>query len=73
VDRGLTGGSKTTWDELVWRGEPLSKGPRSAPESEWITLPVEFSVPSDAPSTDSANPDDKIVWQLRALATLPGS
>ena len=43
MDRGLTGGSKTTWDELVWRGEPLSKGPRSAPESEWITLPVEFS------------------------------
>jgi len=72
INRGLTGGSKRTWDELVWRGANLGEGPGSASGSEWATLPVEFSVPPDAPTTSSANPDDRIVWQLRASAKLRG-
>jgi len=72
ISRGLTGGSKRTWDELLWRGEQLCEGVGSDAGSEWSTLPVEFSVPPDAPTTSSANPDDRIVWQLRASAKLRG-
>ncbi len=70
--RGLTGGSKTTWDALVWRGEKLGLSPGPTPESEWSTIPVEFSIPPDAPTTSSVNPDDRILWLLRASAKLQG-
>jgi len=72
ADRGVTGASKITWDELVWRGEQLCEGVESNAASESTTLPVEFSLPPDAPTTSSTNRDDRILWQLRASAKFPG-
>jgi len=70
--RGLTGASTLTWDELIWRDEKLGAGSESAAQSDESTLRVEFSIPPDAPTTNSANPDDRILWLLRASATLRG-
>jgi len=70
--RGLTEGSKTTWDELVWRDEKLGHSSATAAESEWSTIPVEFSIPPDVPTTNSDHPDDRILWLLRAFARLRG-
>ena len=69
--RGLTGGSKITWDELVWREEKVG-GTGTAATSDCTTIPVEFSLPPDAPTTSSVNPSDEILWSLRASAKLRG-
>jgi hypothetical protein len=70
--RGLTEGSKTTWDELVWCDKKLGHSSGTDAESEWSTIPVEFSIPPDVPTTDSGNPDGRILWVLRAFARLRG-
>ena len=71
--RGMTGASKITWDELVWRAEKLDDGMGPAAQSESTSIPVEFSIPSDAPITSSANPDDQILWSLKAQAKTRGA
>jgi hypothetical protein len=35
-------------------------------------IPVEFTIPSDAPQTDHDNPDDQIQWSLKVNADVPG-
>jgi hypothetical protein len=35
-------------------------------------IPVEFTIPSDAPQTDHNNPGDQIQWLLKAKADVPG-
>ena len=70
--RGVTGRAKTTSDDLVWRQEKLVPIPDSTRDAGLVNLPVEFSLPRDAPTTDSANPDDRILWSLRASAKVWG-
>ena len=47
--------------------------PAATADPDWITIPAQFAIPADAPSTDSANPDDRILWSLAASAKLPGA
>jgi hypothetical protein len=35
-------------------------------------IPVEFTIPPDAPQTDHDNPDDQIQWSLKVNADVPG-
>lgn len=66
------GGAKDTWDDLIWFQEQSDSVPGASPAHEWIELPVEFAIPADAPTTDSANPDDRILWSLEASAKVRG-
>ena len=69
--RGVTGRSKMSWDQLVWRDEKFSE--LSADQGLHDgTIRVAFAIPADAPTTNSANPDDRILWVLRVSAKLPG-
>ena len=67
------GGSKTTWDELVWRQEQSVPVSGRGADAKWATIETEFAIPGDAPTTDSANPDDRILWTLEVSAKLWGT
>jgi hypothetical protein len=66
------GGAKDTWDELVWCGQQSISSLGASADSKWTTMPAEIAVPADAPTTDSANPDDQILWSLGVSAKLWG-
>jgi len=69
--RRIIGGSTVTSDDLVWRDERFSE--LSADQgSQAGTIRVAFAIPADAPTTNSANPADRILWVLRVSAKLPG-
>ena len=66
------GGAKVAFDDLVWRQEQSVSIAGVTPGKKWTELPVEFAIPADAPTTDSADPDDRILWSLEALAKVRG-
>lgn len=66
------GGAKITMDDLVWRQQQSVSATGATPGEKWIELPVEFAIPADAPTTDSANPDDRILWSLEASVKVRG-
>jgi hypothetical protein len=71
--RGETGRSRTTSrTDLLWQGArtvatgQLEQGPRG------LAVPVQVYIPYGLNSTDAPDPDDQIIWSLRAAADIPG-
>ena len=66
-------GAKVAFEQLVWRDERFVPGQAQAATDSGIGVPVEFSSPLDAPTTNPTNPDDSILWNLEAWAAVRGA
>jgi hypothetical protein len=74
VNRVTTGSgdSRSTYEHIRWQDkqslppEQIMAGPAGS------TIPVEFAVPRDLPSSDNSNSNSQILWILRAEADIPG-
>ena len=75
VRQVITGGGKdrTTSETVLWQADKnvpqalLTPGPMGD-----ATIPVDFSIPSDAYESYNDQPDDKVLWLLHAQADVPG-
>ncbi len=75
VRRTGSGKSRSTHEAVLWQEEKRVPGQRGAggPEDGMVTnIPVAFRIPPDAAPCDDRNPDDRVVWRLRASASVPG-
>jgi hypothetical protein len=74
VNRVTTGSgdSQSTSDHIFWQekktlgSEQIMAGPAGS------TIPVEFEIPRNQPSTNTQNVSNEILWLLRAEADIPG-
>lgn len=67
-----SGNNQNTSEQIVWRGEsPLSPG-QLYPGPNGTSIPVNFRIPWDAQATETRTSRDVILWQLEALADVPG-
>jgi len=68
-----TGDNRSTQETVLWQADKnvpqalLTPGPMGD-----STIPVEFSIPSDAYESYHEQPDDKVLWLLHAQADVPG-
>jgi hypothetical protein len=75
VRQTMTGSGKErhVTETVLWQAdknvpqESLAPGPMGD-----ATIPVEFTVPSDAYESNHDQPDDKVLWVLHAQADVPG-
>lgn len=67
-----TGNNRSTQDAPLWDDS------KNVPATSFIrgpldtVIPVEFALPADAIQTDHNNPDDQVLWLLKANADVPG-
>src|SRR5208283_1132452 len=59
-------------ETIVWRDEADLASGQLCPGPTGTTIPVAFRIPLDAQPTEKRNPRDEFVWQLEALADVPG-
>jgi hypothetical protein len=64
-----SGTSHSRWESVVWQAKRAAVPYAGTPAS---SVPVDFTVPYDAPETDGSNPDNEVFWRLTANASLPG-
>lgn len=64
-----TGNSRSRWESVVWQAKQTAVPYAGTPAS---SVPVDFSIPYDAPETDGSNRDNEVFWRLTARAALPG-
>ena len=67
-----SGNNSTTNERIVWRDEADLNAGQLYPGPAGTTIPVFFHIPLDAQPTDNRNPRDQFVWQLEAIANVPG-
>ena len=67
-----SGNTSTTNERIVWRDERELSSGQLYPGPAGTTIPVSFHIPHDAQSTDNRTPRDQIIWQLEAIAKVPG-
>ncbi|MGH7515842.1 MAG: hypothetical protein ACREOC_00010 [Gemmatimonadales bacterium] len=75
VRRTGSGKSRSTHETVLWQEEKRVSGQRGAggPEDGMVTnIPVAFRIPPAAAPCDDRNPDNRVVWRLRASASVPG-
>jgi hypothetical protein len=67
-----SGDSQTTSERIAWRGETNLVSGQLYPGPNGTSIPVYFRIPWDAQATETRTPRDTVVWQLEALADVPG-
>jgi hypothetical protein len=74
VNRVTTGSgdNQSTSEHIVWRDEQNLSSAQLYPGPAGTSIPVNFRIPWDAQGTETRGPRDAIVWQLEALADVPG-
>ena len=74
VNRVTTGSGDTqnTTERIMWRGESSLSSGQLYPGPNGTSIPVHFQIPSDAEPTETRTPRSVILWQLEALADVPG-
>ncbi len=75
VRRTGSGKNRSTHETVLWQEEKRVAGQRGAggPRDGMVTnIPVAFRIPADAAPCDERNANDRIVWRLRASASVPG-
>lgn len=67
-----SGNTATTNEQILWRDEAdLNPGQLCAGPAG-TTIPVSFHIPLNAQPTDNRTSRDQVVWQLEAIAKVPG-
>ncbi len=75
VRRTGSGKNRSTHETVLWQEEKRVSGQRGAggPTDGMVTnIPVAFRIPADGTPCDDRDPDDRVVWRLRASASVPG-
>lgn len=67
-----SGDSRNTWEHILWRGETKLSPAQMYPGPAGTSIPANFRIPGDAQPTATRSPGDVILWQLEALADVPG-
>lgn len=67
-----SGNTSTTNERILWRDEVELSSGQLFPGPAGTTIPVRFHIPLEAPPTDNRTPRDQIIWQLEAIARVPG-
>lgn len=74
VNRVTTGSgdSQNTSERIMWRGESSLSAGQLCPCPNGTAIPVYFQIPRDAEPTETRTSRAVILWQLEALADVPG-
>jgi hypothetical protein len=75
VQRTGSGKQRSTKETVLWQEERRvagQRGPGGPGEGLVTNIPVAFRIPADAVPCDDSNSNDKVVWRLRASASVPG-
>ncbi len=56
----------------VWQSHLTVQPSQAGLGPDGAVIPVAFAIPADAPESDAWSPDRRIVWTLRATASVPG-
>jgi hypothetical protein len=74
VHRTTTGSGdhQNTSERIVWRGESSLASGQLYPGPNGTSIPVSFRIPWDGQSTETRSSRDVILWQLEAMADVPG-
>ena len=67
-----SGSNSTTNERILWRDEAELSSGQLYPGLVGTTIPVSFHIPLDAQATDNRTPRDQFIWQLEAIAKVPG-
>lgn len=65
----VTHSDDSRWEKVVWQSK---RTVTASPGGPGTVIPVAFTIPFDAPASDTANPSRQILWRLTAQADLPG-
>jgi hypothetical protein len=67
------GKDSTTTESILWQEERYTRGQQSRDAGGMNTrISIAFRLPADAKPCDSTNPSDRILWQLKVSAEVPG-
>jgi hypothetical protein len=75
VRRTGSGKNFSTTETVLWQEEKRAAGQRGAggPADGLVTnVPAAFHIPADALPCNESNHDDRVIWRLRAAASVPG-
>jgi len=74
INRVVTGSGRdrSTWEKVLWQEEQTIPAGGLAVAPEGPAIPVAFLLPNDSPPTRSDDPENRILWRLRAHASIPG-
>lgn len=61
-----------TDSRVLWQEERSIAADRCGRGDRGLVIPVDFYVPYELSPTDGSDPDDRIVWKLRASGDVPG-
>jgi hypothetical protein len=68
-----SGKDSSTSESILWQEERYIRGEPSRDATGMTTrIPIAFRLPADARPCDSSNPNDRILWQLKVSASVPG-
>ena len=68
-----SGKNSSTSESIVWQDERRVAGEPSRTAAAMEThIPVAFRLPADAQPCDASDPNNRVLWRLRLLATVPG-
>ena len=67
------GKDSSTTESILWQEERYIRGePSRDPSGMTTRIPIAFRLPTEAQACDSSNPNDRILWRLNLLASVPG-
>lgn len=64
-----SGSSHSRWESVLWQAKQSVAPYAGTPDSP---VPVDFTIPYDAPETNGNDPNNEVFWRLTASAALPG-
>jgi hypothetical protein len=68
-----SGKNSSTSESIIWQDERRVTGEASRTAAGMEThIPVAFRLPADAQPCDDTDPNNRVLWQLRLVATVPG-
>jgi hypothetical protein len=68
-----SGKNSSTSESIIWQDERRVAGQPSRTAAAMEThIPVAFRLPADAQPCDERDPNNRVLWRLRLLATVPG-
>ncbi len=67
-----SGNTATTHENILWRDEAELSSGQIYPGPAGTAIPVSFHIPRNAQPTEKINSRDEFLWELEAIANVPG-
>lgn len=72
VETRGSGKSRRVYEVLLWQHDVQIDARFGTPESDGLTLPLDFVLPMQGEETRVIDARDRILWRIRVVAELPG-